>query len=169
MITPRSGSTPVGTPQRTSASSLWWPQTGIGPRNSSSGYPIIGRSEISDAQTPSAGLVRNLNPDFNVVRVQAIMETIQRMAPDGSPLALLAQQGAEATNLVIAEKSASGSRREPFVGHNDRARRARSEAASSASPNRHLAENDARRRITQNRNTHEYGHNRYDLRNVIED
>jgi hypothetical protein len=58
--------------------------------NSSSGYPTIGRSETSGAQTPSAGLVRNLNPDFNVVRVQVIMETIQRMAPDGSPLALLA-------------------------------------------------------------------------------
>jgi hypothetical protein len=36
------------------------------------------------------------------------METIQRMAPDGSPLALLAQQGAEAVNLIVAEKSASG-------------------------------------------------------------
>jgi hypothetical protein len=59
--------------------------------NSSSGYPTIGRSETTDAQTPSAGLVQNLNPDFNVVRVQAIMETIQRMTPDGSPLALLAQ------------------------------------------------------------------------------
>jgi hypothetical protein len=57
--------------------------------NSSSGYPTIGRSETSDAQTPSAGLVQNLNPDFNAVRVQVIMETIQRMTPDGSPLALL--------------------------------------------------------------------------------
>jgi hypothetical protein len=59
--------------------------------NSSSGYPTIGRSEAYDAQTPSTGLVRNLNPDFTVVRVQAIMETIQCMAPDGSPLALLVQ------------------------------------------------------------------------------
>jgi hypothetical protein len=58
--------------------------------NSSSGYPTIERSETSDAQTPNAGLVRNLNPDFSVIQVQAIMETIQRMAPDGSPLALLA-------------------------------------------------------------------------------
>jgi hypothetical protein len=32
------------------------------------------------------------------------METIQRMAPDGSSLALLAQQGAEAVNLVVAKK-----------------------------------------------------------------
>jgi hypothetical protein len=40
-----------------------------------------------------------MNPDFNAVHVQAIIETIQRMAPDGSPLALLAQQGAEAVNL----------------------------------------------------------------------
>jgi hypothetical protein len=59
--------------------------------NSSNRYPTVGRSEMSDAQTPSAGLVQNLNPDFNAVRVQAIMETIQRMTPDGSPLALLAQ------------------------------------------------------------------------------
>jgi hypothetical protein len=75
------------------------------PRHSSSGYPTIGRSEASDARTPSTGLIRNLNSDFNVVQVQAIMETIKRMAPDGSPLALLAQQGAEAANLVVAEKS----------------------------------------------------------------
>jgi hypothetical protein len=93
-------------------------------RHSSSGYPTIERSEASDARTPSTGLVRNLNLDFNVVRVQAIMETIQRMAPDGSPLTLLAQQGAEAANLVIAEKSTGVPRREPSGGHNDRARRA---------------------------------------------
>jgi hypothetical protein len=58
--------------------------------NSSSGYPTIGRSEASDAQTPSMGLNQNLNLDFNAVQVQTIMETIQRMALDGSPLALLA-------------------------------------------------------------------------------
>jgi hypothetical protein len=57
------------------------------------------------------------------------------MTPDGSPLALLPQQGVEVTNLIIAEKSASVPRRELFVGHNDQARRAQSEAASSASPN----------------------------------
>jgi hypothetical protein len=138
-------------------------------RNSSNGYPTIGRSGTSDTETPSAGLARNLNPDFNVIRVQAIIETIQRMTPDGFPLALLAQQGAEVVNLIVAEKSASGSQREPFAGHNDRAKRARIEAASSASPNRHLAENDVRRRITQNHNTREYGRNRDDLRNVIKD
>jgi hypothetical protein len=44
--------------------------------NSSSRYPTIGRSEAFDAKTPSVGLVRNLNLDFNAVRVQAIMETI---------------------------------------------------------------------------------------------
>jgi hypothetical protein len=97
------------------------------------------------------------------------METIQRMMPDGSPLALLAKQGAEEVNLVVAEKSASRLRREPSASHNDRARHARSDATSSASPNRHLAENDARRRITQNHNTWEYGCNLDDLCNVIED
>jgi hypothetical protein len=73
--------------------------------NNSSRYPTIGRSEASDARTPSGGLVRNLNPDINAISVQAIMETIQRMVPDGSPLAILAQRGAEAANLVIADKS----------------------------------------------------------------
>jgi hypothetical protein len=38
------------------------------------------------------------------------------MAPDGSPLALLAQQGAEAANLVVAEKSIGVPRREPSGG-----------------------------------------------------
>jgi hypothetical protein len=118
------------------------------PHHSCSGYPTIGRSEASDARTPSTGLIRNLNPDFNAIRVQAIMETIQRMAPDGSPLALLSQQGAEAANLVVVEKLTVVPRREPSGGHNDRARRARSEVASSFSPNRRLAENNARRRIT---------------------
>jgi hypothetical protein len=61
--------------------------------NNSSEYLTIGRSETSDAQTSSVRLDQNLNLDFNVVRVQAIMETIQRMSPNCSPLALLAQQG----------------------------------------------------------------------------
>jgi hypothetical protein len=69
-------------------------------------------------------LVWNLNPDFNVVPVQAIMESIQRMAPDGSPLAVLAQQGDEAANLVVTEKSAGIPQMELSVGDNDRARRA---------------------------------------------
>jgi hypothetical protein len=83
------------------------------------------------------------------------METIQRMAPDGSPLAFLAQQGAKAVNLVVAEKSASGPQREPSTGHNNWARHARSEAASSASRNEHLAKNDVHRCNTHNRNTRE--------------
>jgi hypothetical protein len=137
--------------------------------NSSSGYPTIGRSEATDAQTPSAGLVQNLNPEFNAVWVQAIMDTIQRMTPDDSLLALLAQQGAEAVNLVVAEKSAGVPRGELSVGRNDRAGRAQSQAASLASPRRHLSERDARCRITQNDNAWEYGRNRNDLCNVIED
>jgi hypothetical protein len=88
--------------------------------NNSSRYPTIGRSEASDVWTPTGGLIQNLNLDFNAVRVQAIMEIIQRMAPD-APLAILAHQGAEATNLVIAEKSVGIPRREPLVGDNDRA------------------------------------------------
>jgi hypothetical protein len=52
------------------------------------------------------------------------METIQCMAPDGSPLALLAQQRAEAANLVVAEKSAGVPREELSIGCNDQAGRA---------------------------------------------
>jgi hypothetical protein len=86
------------------------------------------------------------------------------MTHDGYPLALLTQQRVEAVNLVVVEKSVSGPRREPSAGHNDRARRAQSEAAPSISPNQHLVENDARWRITQNRNTQEYSCNRDDGR-----
>jgi hypothetical protein len=111
--------------------------------NSFSRYPIIGRSETSDARTPSGGLVQNLDLDFNAVRVQAIMETIQCMAPDGSPLDVLAQQGAEAANLVVTGKSDGIPQREPSVGNNDQVRRAQSEAALPTSPNRHLSEHDA--------------------------
>jgi hypothetical protein len=137
--------------------------------NSSSRHLTIGRSEASHARTLSGGLVRNLNPDFNVVRVQAIMETIQHMALDASPLAVLAQQGAEATNVVVTKKSVDVPRRESLVSDKDRARRARSEATSSMSPNRRLCEHDARRRITQNRVLREYGRDRDDLLNIIED
>jgi hypothetical protein len=116
--------------------------------NTSSRHPTIGRSKATDAQTPSGSLVQNLNLDFNVVRVQTIMETIQRMAHDGSPLAVLPQKGAEATNLVISEKSDDVLRREPSVSDNDWARHAQSEAASSVSPNHRLLEHDAWRCIT---------------------
>jgi hypothetical protein len=91
------------------------------------------------------------------------------MAPDGSPLAVLAQQGAEAANLIITEMSASIRRREPSVDNNDRARRVRSEAVSSASPNRRLFEHDARRCITLNHAAREYDCEWDDLHNIIED
>jgi hypothetical protein len=91
------------------------------------------------------------------------------MAPNGSPLATLAQQGAEAANLIIIEKSADVPQREPSIDDNDRARHARSEAASSASPNHRLSEHDARQQITQNRTAREFGREWDDLRNVIKD
>jgi hypothetical protein len=105
---PEIGASACGNSAKDSRLILMVTPNGDQSHNSSSEYPTIGRSETSDAQTPSTGLVRNLNPDFNVVRVYAIMETIQRMTPDGSPLALLAQQGAEVVNLIVAEKSAIG-------------------------------------------------------------
>jgi hypothetical protein len=159
----------VGNPRKAVALSAWWPPNGDRSNNTSSRYPTIRRSEMSDAQTSSGDLVRNLNLGFNVVRFQVIMEIIQRMAPDGSPLAVLAQQGVEAANLVVAEKSVGVPRSEPSVGDNNRARRARSEAALLVTPNRHLSEHDARRCITQNRVAREYDREWDDIRNVIED
>jgi hypothetical protein len=97
------------------------------------------------------------------------METIQRMALDGSPLAVLAKQGVEAANLIIVKKSAGVPQRKPSVGGNDQASHAQSEAASSTSPNHHMSEHDARRCITQSRAAREYGRERDDLCNVIED
>jgi hypothetical protein len=92
MTTLRSRSAPAGNLRKVIALSTSWPPNGDRSHNSSSRYPTIGRSKTSDAQTPSGGLVRNLNSDINSVWVQVIMETIQRMAPDGSPLTVLAQQ-----------------------------------------------------------------------------
>jgi hypothetical protein len=71
--------------------------------NSSSRYRTIRRSEASDSQTPNDGMIQNLNPNFNVVHLQTIMESIQIMAHEGSPIVALAQQGAEVTNYVIAQ------------------------------------------------------------------
>jgi hypothetical protein len=50
--------------------------TGAPSQNSSSRYPTIGRTEVSDARTPTDRLARNLNPDFNAMRLQTIMESI---------------------------------------------------------------------------------------------
>jgi hypothetical protein len=41
MITPRSGLAPAGTPQSTAASSLWWPQMGIGPATAPIDIPLL--------------------------------------------------------------------------------------------------------------------------------
>jgi hypothetical protein len=59
-------------------------------QNSSSKHPTISGSEASDAWTPINNIVRNLNPDFNIVRLQTILESIQRMVPPDSPLITLA-------------------------------------------------------------------------------
>jgi hypothetical protein len=69
-------------------------------------------------------MIQNLNPDFNAMWLQTIMESIQCMALEGSPLVALAQQGAEAANYIIAEQSADNPRGEPSVDNqsNDRAK-----------------------------------------------
>jgi hypothetical protein len=69
------------------------------------------------------------------------------MAPDCSPLAVLAQQGAEVANLVITEKLTGVPQREPSVSDNDQVRHTQSEVVSSVSPNRRLSEHDAWRHI----------------------
>jgi hypothetical protein len=71
-------------------------------------------------------MIQNLNLDFNAIRLQTIMESIQWMAPEGSPLVALPQQGAEATNFIVAHRSAGNPRGKPFIGiqSNDRAKRA---------------------------------------------
>jgi hypothetical protein len=71
-------------------------------------------------------MIQNLNPDFNAIWHQTIMESIQRMTPEGSLLVALAQQGAEAANFIIAQRLAGNPRGEPFVGNrsNNRPKRA---------------------------------------------
>jgi hypothetical protein len=84
----------------------------------------------------------------------------------------LAHQGAEvAGNIITVEHSTSNHRGEPSVGNRstDRAKHAQREEASSTSRNRHLADNDARWRITQNCQQHEYDRDPTDLRNIIND
>jgi hypothetical protein len=96
-------------------------------QNSSSKYPTISGSEASDAQTPSNNIVRNLNSDFNTVRHQTIMESIQRMVPPDSPLVALAQQGVEAAgNIITAAPGAGNHQGEPSGGNrsHDQAKRA---------------------------------------------
>jgi hypothetical protein len=117
------------------------------------------------------GMIRSLNLNFNATRLQTIMKSIQHMTLESSPLVALAQQGAEATNYVITEWSTDNPRGEPSIGNrsHNRAKRARSEIASSASDNRRLADNDAHRWITQNRQMRECSHDREDLHNVIDD
>jgi hypothetical protein len=67
---------------------------------------MIRGSKVSDAWTPSNRVVQNFNLDFNVVHLQTIMESIQHMVPQDSPLVALAQQGAAAmVQIVIAEPS----------------------------------------------------------------
>jgi hypothetical protein len=107
-------------------------------------------SKESNVQTPNDGMIRNSNLDFNAIRLQTIMVSIQRMAHEGSPLVALARQRAEAVNYVTAQRSTGNPRGESFIGNrsNDRAKRARSEAASSTSGNHHLTDNDVHRRIT---------------------
>jgi hypothetical protein len=74
------------------------------------------------------------------------MESIQQMTLEGSPLITLAQQGSDVANVIIAQGSIDNPRGESSVdnGSNNQGKRAQSEAISSASDNRRLADNNAR-------------------------
>jgi hypothetical protein len=91
--------------------------TGAPLHNSSNRYPTIERSDTSDVRMSNDGMIQNLNSDFNVVQLQTIIESIQLMAPEGSPLVALAQQGAEAVNYIITQRSPGNPRGEPSVGN----------------------------------------------------
>jgi hypothetical protein len=71
-------------------------------------------------------MIQNLNPDFNAIRLQTIMESIQWMTPKGSPLVALAQQGVEVTNVIVAQRLAGNPRGEPSISNqsDDRGKRA---------------------------------------------
>jgi hypothetical protein len=85
--------------------------------NSSSRYSTIGRSKTSDARTPNDGMIWNLNSNFNIILLQTIMESIQRMAPEGSPLIALAQQGVEEVNVIVSQRSVSNPQEKPSVSN----------------------------------------------------
>jgi hypothetical protein len=122
--------------------------------NSSSKYQTISGSKASNAWTPSNNIVQNLNSDFNTVRLQTIIESIQQMVPSDSLLIALSQQGVEVVgNIVAAAPATENHRGEPSGGNrsHNRAKRAQSEAATSASGNKHLADNDVCWWIMQNR------------------
>jgi hypothetical protein len=70
-------------------------------RNDSSKYPTIGQSATS-GMTILNCVIRNLNPEFNVVRLQTLMESIQCLAPTDSPLVALVQQGADIAEQIEA-------------------------------------------------------------------
>jgi hypothetical protein len=87
MITLKSGEAPVGTPSMRIALSSWWPQSELLRKTA----PLdILPSGDPNHPTPNDGMIQNLNSDFNVVRLRTIMESIQCMTPEGSPLITLA-------------------------------------------------------------------------------
>jgi hypothetical protein len=71
-------------------------------------------------------VIQNLNPDFNAMRHQTIMESIERKALEGSPLTTLAYQGTEVVNYVIEERPTSNPQGKPSVDNrsNNRKKRA---------------------------------------------
>jgi hypothetical protein len=79
-------------------------------------------------------MIQNLNPAFNATQLQTIMESIQWMAPEGSPFVALAQQGAEVVNVIVAQRLDGNPRGEPAVGNrsNDQGKKARIEVAVTA-------------------------------------
>jgi hypothetical protein len=101
-------------------------------RKSSSRNPTIRGSEASDLWTPSNRVIQNLNPEFNVVRLQTIIVSIQCIVPQFSPLVTLALDGVEAVSQIVATEPSAGNHQANLPLE-----------TSLTSANRHLANNDA--------------------------
>jgi hypothetical protein len=71
-------------------------------------------------------MIHNLNLDFSAIQLQTLMQSIQRMTAEGSPLIAVAQQGVEVVNVIVAQRLISNPRGEPSVDNrsNDRGERA---------------------------------------------
>jgi hypothetical protein len=122
-------------------------QSSAGTSSSTSSGASTDRDSIEDYPEISNRVVRNLNLSFNTVQLQTIMESIQHLVPQDSPLVAWAQLGNEAVGQIIAaESSADNHWGKPSIGNRskDWAKCARSKEASSTISNRRLVEGDDR-------------------------
>jgi hypothetical protein len=85
----RLGAMPTGTLPTKPTTSAWWVQAKPTLRIVPAGTrPFEDLKHLMHGHP--ATIIQNLNPDFNAIRIQTIMESIQRMVLEGSPLMALA-------------------------------------------------------------------------------